>query len=68
MEATSIKGFLEANGIAAVIVGDSVLPNFNFDVRVARDQATQARQLVSDAAQHGAADAQAAELESESGS
>ena len=38
MEAISIKNLLDSNGIAAVLVGDSVLPNFPFEVRVARDQ------------------------------
>jgi len=59
MEATSIKNFLDSNGIAAVLVGDAVLPNLTFDVRVARDQVEQARQLL--------AEAQKAELESEPG-
>jgi len=46
MEATSMKNFLDSNGIAAVLVGDSVLPNLAFEVRVARDQAATARRLV----------------------
>jgi hypothetical protein len=49
MEATGMKNFLESNGIAAVLVGDSVLPNLAFEVRVAHDQAARARQLVQDA-------------------
>jgi hypothetical protein len=49
MEATGMKNFLESNGIAAVLVGDSVLPNLAFEVRVARDQAARARQLIADA-------------------
>ena len=48
MEAMRIKNVLESNDIAAVLVGDSVLPNFSFDVRVARDQAARARQLLTD--------------------
>ena len=43
MEAMGIKNLLESNGIAAVLVGDSVLPNFPFEVRVARDQVERAR-------------------------
>ena len=35
MEAMGIKNLLDSNGIAAVLVGDSVLPNFPFEVRVA---------------------------------
>jgi len=67
MEALSIKNLLESNGIAAVLVGDAVLPNLAFEVRVARDQAARSRQLVRDAQRHGPADAQQGELESESG-
>jgi hypothetical protein len=59
MEATGMKNFLESNGIAAVLVGDSVLPYLPFEVRVARNQAARARQLV--------ADAEEGERESESG-
>ncbi len=59
MEATSMKSFLDSNGIAAILVGDAVLPNLTFDVRVARDQVEPARQLL--------AEAQNAELESEPG-
>jgi hypothetical protein len=49
MEATGMKNFLDSNGIAAVLVGDSVLPNLAFEVRVARDQAAHARRLIQDA-------------------
>lgn len=49
MEATGMKNFLDSNGIAAVLVGDSVLPNLAFEVRVARDQAAAARQLIQSA-------------------
>jgi hypothetical protein len=57
LEALSIKSFLDSNGIAAVLVGDSVLPNLAFEVRVARDQAERARQLVQEAQREGPADA-----------
>jgi hypothetical protein len=46
MEASSMKNFLQSNGIAAVLVGASVLPYLAFEVRVAREQAATARQLV----------------------
>src|SRR5438105_15059304 len=49
VEAMGIKNVLEANGIAAVIVGDSVLPNFPFEVRVAHEQAERAKALVDEA-------------------
>ena len=68
MEATGIKNVLESNGIASVLVGDSVLPNLAFDVRVARDQVKKARQLIAEAETVGSAAAEEAELESESGS
>ena len=67
MEATGIKNVLESNGIASVLVGDSVLPNLAFDVRVARDQVEKARQLIAEAETVGRAAADEAELESESG-
>jgi hypothetical protein len=68
MEAMGIKNLLESNGIAAVLVGDSVLPNFPFEVRVARDQVGRARILIADAEKRGPAAADEAELESESSS
>ena len=49
MEASSMKNFLQSNGIAAVLIGASVLPYLAFEVRVARDQAATARQLVQSA-------------------
>jgi hypothetical protein len=64
MQAMSIKNLLESNGIAAVLVGDSVLPNFPFEVKVAREQAARARKLIEDAESVGPAAAE--ELESES--
>ncbi|HYK17754.1 MAG TPA: DUF2007 domain-containing protein [Bryobacteraceae bacterium] len=50
-EAMNVKNLLESNGIEALLVGDSVLPNLGFEVRVARDQAESARQVISDAEQ-----------------
>jgi hypothetical protein len=68
MEATSIKNLLESNDIAAVLVGDSVLPNFPFEVRVAHEQADRARTVIADAEKTGPASAEEAERASESGS
>lgn len=65
MEAMSIKGLLEANDMAAVVVGDSVLPNFPFEVRVAHDQAQRARVLIADMEQTGPAAAEEAERATE---
>ncbi len=61
MEAMSVKGLLEASGIEAVIIGDAVLPNFPFEVRVAGDRAEEARRLVADAEAAGPAAAEEAE-------
>ncbi len=66
MEAMSIKNLLDANGIQAVLVGDSVLPNFPFVVRVARDQVDRARALIAHAEAEGPAAAEEAERASES--
>jgi hypothetical protein len=49
LQAMGIKNLLESNGIAAVLIGDSVLPNFPFEVKVARNQLDQARQLIAEA-------------------
>jgi len=65
MEAMNIKGLLEANDMAAVVVGDSVLPNFPFEVRVAHDQAQRARVLIADMELTGPAAAEEAERASE---
>lgn len=67
VEALEIKNLLEANGIAAIIVGDSVLPNLGFQVRVARSQAIESRRLIAEAQLAGSAAAEEAELESEAG-
>jgi len=48
-EAMSVKNLLESNGITAVLVGDSVLPNLPFEVRVARNKAHLARKLIAQA-------------------
>jgi hypothetical protein len=61
MEALSIKGVLEAEGIEAVIIGDAVLPNFPFEVRVARDRVDEARRIVAAAQAAGPAAAEEAE-------
>ena len=65
VEAMGIKNILEANGISAVIVGDSVLPNFPFEVRVASEQAERAKALVDEASKGGPAAADEAELAGE---
>ncbi len=64
-EATEIKSLLEASGIAAVIVGDSVLPNFPFEVRVAAENVDRALQLIEDYVKGGPEAAEIAEREGE---
>jgi hypothetical protein len=64
LEAMSVKSMLESAGIAAILVGDSVLPNLAFEVQVAKEHAEQARQLIAAAEQGGA---QAAEDEERAG-
>ena len=65
LQAMSIKNLLESNGIAALLVGDSVLPNFPFEVKVAREQATRARKLIEDLENVGPGAAEELEAESE---
>ncbi len=59
-EAMSVKSVLEASGIAAIIMGDSVLPNLSFEVKVAKDQTERALEVIRQAEAVGA---QAAEEE-----
>ena len=65
VEAIGVKNVLEANGIAAVLVGDSVLPTFGFEVKVAREQVESARRVIAQAEADGPAAADEGELESE---
>lgn len=66
-EALSIKNVLESNGIAVVMVGDSVLPNLGFDLKIPRDQVDLAQQFIAEAQRGGPAAAEKAEQESEAG-
>ena len=63
MEAGNIHNLLQASGIQAVIVGASVIPVFEFQVQVPREDLEKARQLVEEARAAGpeaAAEAEAA--------
>ena len=53
MEALAIKGVLDSNGVPAMIVGPSLLPNLEFQVQVPEHLLTQARQLIREARQGG---------------
>jgi hypothetical protein len=61
VESMEIKNLLEANGIAAVVVGNSVLPTMSFEVRVAHDQVERAREVVNEAQAGGPLAAEEAE-------
>jgi hypothetical protein len=61
VESMEIKNLLEASGIAAIVVGNSVLPTMSFEVRVARDQTERARQVLNEAEAGGPAAADEAE-------
>jgi hypothetical protein len=61
MEAQAVKSLLEANGIGAVLIGDSRLPNVMDEVRVAREQLPKAQQLIAEALAAGPAAAEEAE-------
>jgi hypothetical protein len=58
---------LESQGNATVVVGDSVLPNFPFEVRVSREHAERAKELILEAQAAGPAAADEAELQTERG-
>jgi Putative prokaryotic signal transducing protein len=61
VESMEIKNLLGASGIAAVVVGNSVLPTMSFEVRVARDQVERAREVIAEAQAAGPAAADEAE-------
>ncbi|HUS05954.1 MAG TPA: hypothetical protein VMZ52_06655 [Bryobacteraceae bacterium] len=67
MEAMSIKNILDSNGIPAIIIGSSSLPNLGFEVRVPKDALEQARAAIAEAQAAGPAAAIEGERESESG-
>jgi hypothetical protein len=49
VESMEVKNVLQSSGIAAIVVGNSVLPTMSFEVRVARDQVDRARQVIQEA-------------------
>jgi hypothetical protein len=62
MEATNIHLLLQASGIPAILVGNSTLPVFEFQVHVSRDMARSAEERIEEA--RAAGPAAAAEAES----
>jgi hypothetical protein len=65
MEAMAIKSVLEANGITCILVGDSALPNLEFQVQVPRLDEERAREILREATAAGPAAAAEAQRESE---
>jgi hypothetical protein len=65
MEAMSIQSILDANGISAVLVGASTLPNLSFSVKVAKDDIDRAQAALAEARAAGPAAAAEAAQESE---
>ncbi len=65
MEDLSVQALLESNGIDAVLIGDTRLPNFPEEVRVPREDFNRAEKLIADALAAGPAAAAEAEAEGE---
>jgi putative signal transducing protein len=61
MEAMTVHALLQSNGINAMIVGDARLPNLPEQVRVPREQVTEAKRLIASALATGSAGAEEAE-------
>ncbi len=65
MEAHQVKSLLESNGLEAMLVGDTRLPNLPGEIRVAREHVTRAKRLIAEALDAGAAAAEEAEARGE---
>lgn len=65
MEAMGIQSILDANGISAVLVGSSTLPNLSFAVQVPKDDVERAQAALAEAQAAGPAAAAEAQRESE---
>jgi len=61
MEAASLRGLLEANGIEAVIAGAEMMPNLPYRIQVPSDQAKQAAEIIAEARAAGSDGAEEAE-------
>ncbi|HET8548146.1 MAG TPA: DUF2007 domain-containing protein [Bryobacteraceae bacterium] len=64
IEAVSIQSALDAAGINCVVVGNSMLPNLGFEVRVPREDLERAREVLTEAQAAGPAAADEASRES----
>ena len=65
IEAQVIRGILEAGGISAIIVGNTTLPQFPFEVRVPRAQMEEALRLIAESEAAGPRGAEEAERATE---
>jgi hypothetical protein len=65
MEAIAVHSVLQSNGIEAVLIGSSSLPNFPFEVRVPHEQVDEANALIEEARASGPAAAEEAEKATE---
>lgn len=65
VETAAITSLLEANGIATVVTGETILPNLPVDIKVARDQAERALELIEEAQRGGSRAAEEAERQTE---
>jgi hypothetical protein len=67
MEANNIHGMLEANGIPSMVVGTSVIPSLEFQVKVPGANLEDARKILAEAQAGGPDAAAEAEAASEEG-
>ncbi|HVP00813.1 MAG TPA: hypothetical protein VMT15_22245 [Bryobacteraceae bacterium] len=65
MEALSVKALLEASGITAVVEGTPTMPNLPEEVRVARENVSEAKRIIAAALKAGASGALEAERATE---
>ena len=65
MEARSVQSLLEASGIAAVVVNAEMMPNLPEEVRVAKEDVTEAKRIIAAALAAGSAGAVEAERQTE---
>ena len=65
MEAMAIQSMLDANGLEAIVVGSSTLPNLEFQVQVPRDQLEEAERMLEEAKAAGPSGADEAEQATE---
>jgi len=65
LEADNIHALLEANGIPNILVGPSVLPVFEFQVQVSRENLEEARRVIEEAEAAGPEAAAEGEANSE---